>query len=476
MPHTEVSFDTSLPSPSHSPPPQQRSTGPRQDPSTPNTSEPTGAGGRELHARKLEALGRLSGCVAHDFNNLLTVILGATGSLLQTPPQGDPMEAIHEIHDSALRARQLTRQILAASRPSDAEPHRLDVSERLRDLLGLLGRLMGDRMQVHHEFHPDLPQVLMDPGHLDQVMINLAVNARDAMQSRGILEVRATPHSGPPDGASVPGVRIEVQDTGGGMDLETQRRIFEPFFTTKGGEGGTGLGLATVLRIVEKAGGHLGVDSEPGRGTTVTLWLPAAPSQESKAGGPGAGGQDDEPEPEHGSRSHSADSSPRSQGEEEATPSTSTAGISAKSRLEPSRGMSARSPGSSARILLVEDDPSVRRLVGRVLRSSGYQVREAAGMKEAVELATLGDASVDLIVADLMLPDGSGLELLDILRTRDPEGRPPRTVLMSGYTRDEVAAEVLSNPEVRFLAKPFQVEELTAVVQEALEMRPGHSA
>ncbi len=446
MPHTEVTRLSPPDSPHH-----LHSTARKEQDSGHHTSGPDdaagpdGAAGPELHARKLEALGRLSGCVAHDFNNLLTVILGATGSLLQTPPQGDPMEAIREIHDSALRARQLTRQILAASKPSTAEPQPLDVSERLRDLLGLLGRLLGDRMEVRHEFHPDLPRVVMDPGHLDQVVINLAVNARDAMEARGTLDVRATPHPGPPGSGTRAGVRIQVTDAGKGMDAQTQRRIFDPFFTTKEEEGGTGLGLATVLRIVRAAGGRLEVDSKPGRGTTVDVWLPAASTGKAA--------------PEGDDNVHSHRDADRPAPESTRQPSAPLGG-----------------KGSSARILLVEDDPAVRRLVGRALRRSGFQVQEAAGMEEAVSIATSAEAALDLLVVDLMLPDGSGMELLEILRTRDPNDRPPRTVLMSGYTRDEVAAEILSNPEVRFLAKPFQLDELSAVVRDALEMRPGHSA
>lgn len=450
MPHTEVTRLSPSDSPHH-----LHSTARNEQDSGHHTSDPDeaagpdGAAGPELHARKLEALGRLSGCVAHDFNNLLTVILGATGSLLQTPPQGDPMEAIREIHDSALRARQLTRQILAASRPSTAKPQPLDVSERLRDLLGLLGRLLGDRMEVRHEFHPDLPRVVMDPGHLDQVVINLAVNARDAMEARGTLDVRATPHPGPSGSDTRAGVRIQVTDTGNGMDRQTQRRIFDPFFTTKEEEGGTGLGLATVLRIVHAAGGRLEVDSEPDQGTTVEVWLPAASTGEVAP-----------------------------EGDENVQPHSDADRQAPKSAPDPTRQPSARlgGKGSAARILLVEDDPAVRRLVGRALRRSGFQVQEASGMEEAVSKATSAQPALDLLVVDLMLPDGSGMELLEILRARDPDNRPPRTVLMSGYTRDEVAAEILSNPEVRFLAKPFQLDELSAVVRDALEMRPGHSA
>ncbi len=386
----------------------------------------------EVHLRKLAALGRLSGSVAHDFNNLLTVILGATGSLLQTPPQGDPTEALREIHDSALRARQLTRQLLSVSSRATPHPRLLDASTQIRELIRLMDRLLGDRMELDCALASDLPLISMDPGKLDQVILNLAVNARDAMDGRGTLAIRTYVATHPTGDTADDreGIWIEVADTGQGMDMETRKRVFEPFFTTKARSGGTGLGLATVFGIVSEAGGHIHVESEPGAGTTFHIWLPA---RESEA----------------------QDSSP---------PSGLSTLLQTAGGNEPSAAQDC--PGRN--VLLVEDDPSVRRLVARVLRNGGQRVLEAGSVREALEKLE-EEGEIDLIITDLILPDASGLELANILdRERAHEEMVP-IILMSGYSQEEAGPLGDQEHRVTFLPKPFRVEELEGAVHRSLE-------
>lgn len=386
----------------------------------------------ELHLRKLAALGRLSGSVAHDFNNLLTVILGAAGALLQTPPQEDPTESIREIQDSALRARQLTRQILSISSRTPTHPKSLDVSAQIRELTRLMGRILGDRMELDCSLPPDLPSVSMDPGKLDQVILNLVVNARDAMGGRGTLTIRTsaeTLQSGD-DTAPHTGVRIEVADTGQGMDLETRSRIFEPFFTTKGSSGGTGLGLATVFGIVSEAGGHIQVESEPGVGTTFHLWLPARR------------------DPRHGT-------------------STSAPELPSRQGHRPANDITSPGDRSGRTVLVVEDEPSVRRLITRILRNGGQRVLEGGSVAEGLALVH-EEPGIDLIITDLVLPDASGLDLLATLESEGGQEEPPPVILMSGYSRDEAGPMGEDQHQLTFLPKPFSVHELERAVQTAL--------
>ncbi len=386
-----------------------------------------------LHLRRLETLGRLAGAVAHDFNNLLTVILGATGSLLDAPAHEDPMQAIREIHDSAIRARQLTRQLLDAARRDESDPRPLDPSKQIEGIVGLLKRLMADRVQIEHDLPRGLPQVVIDPGHLDQIMLNLGVNARDAMGERGTLKIQTSleaAESGQDE--EHPGwVVVRVRDSGQGMDSETRDRIFEPFFTTKGKGQGTGLGLATVFAIMEEAGGRIEVESEPGEGTTFLLWFPA---HRSNGGG----------------------------------------GTSSAIRNEPAATESSgvRLPLPQARVLVVEDDPAVRRIVVRALRRSGHVVSEAGAIADALRLHRSNTRPFDLLITDVILPDGSGVSLLSEMETDGRPGSIPPTILMSGYAKDEAGPLGPHADRVHFLPKPFLVDELNAAVIESITPEP----
>ena len=238
------------------------------------------------HAQKMEAVGRLAGGIAHDFNNLLTVINGYSELLLNRVDPPDPMHAaLSEIHDAGDHAAKLTRQLLAFSRRQSGRPRILNVNNAVKNMEGLLRRLLGDDVQLITRLDPDAGSVRIDPSHFDQVLMNLAVNARDAMPGGGALTVETSNVVAVPENGVAPGeyVVLTVTDTGVGMDAETQARIFEPFFTTKEMGKGTGLGLSTVYGIVTQIGGDIRVVSEPGRGSSFMLYLPRVESESDAA-------------------------------------------------------------------------------------------------------------------------------------------------------------------------------------------------
>ena len=378
-------------------------------------------------AQKMEAVGRLAGGVAHDFNNMLTVIQTAAGCLLGDLEAGDPRRTdAEDIEDAARRAARLTRQLLAFSRQQVLQPRVLDLNAVVTGLEPLVRRVVEESVVVLTRLASGLGTVKADPTQLDQIILNLVVNARDAMPEGGTLLIETAnvvlDDSYPRLCETVrpgPHVVLSVSDTGCGMDAGTQARIFEPFFTTKPAGQGTGLGLATVYGVVKQSGGHIWVYSEPGNGTTFKIYLPR------HAGA----------------------------GEVEAK-------VSARPAVHD------RSPCGGAAILLVEDDPAVRGSVRRVLERHRYLVREAADGSEAVAALAESDSHFDLVLADMVMPSMGGLELrrrLRVLRPRMP------VLLMSGYSEEAITR--LGHEDVGpLLEKPFTVEGMLAKVEEMLSL------
>ena len=373
-------------------------------------------------AQRLEAVGRRAGGVAHDFNDLLSVILAYAGFVSDELRESDPiLRDVEEIQAAAERAAALTRQLLAFSRRQVLEPEVLGLNLVVGELEGMLRRLLGEDIDISVRLAPELGGVRADPGQLEHVLMNLAVNARDAMLRGGTLTletatVELDEVSARERGEIEPGryVMLSVSDTGGGMDAATRERIFEPFFTTKEPGKGTGLGLATVHGIVRQSGGSVRVLSEPGRGTTFEVCLPRV----------------DEPVVVPLSRSSSV---PATGGET---------------------------------VLLVEDEDAVRRLTVRILGGAGYRVLAAANGGEALLLCERHGAEVDLLLTDVVMPLMSGPELRDRLASLAPG---LRTLFMSGYTDDAIGRHGALEPGARLLAKPFTAAELTRRVREALD-------
>jgi signal transduction histidine kinase/CheY-like chemotaxis protein len=361
-------------------------------------------------AQKMEAIGRLAGGVAHDFNNLLTVIAGYAELLEDPQPTGtDTVLAAREIGAAAERAAGLTRQLLALSRRQLAKPMTVDLNEVVRGLEPVLRRTLPESIQVEFVLDPALPPVQADPSQLDQVLLNLALNARDAMPSRGRLRIETRAD------ASGRSLHLLVSDTGVGMSEETRLRAFEPFFTTKPSGEGSGLGLSTTYGIVQQCGGSISLDSAPGCGTRVAIELPAASV--------------------------------------------------APTQRQPPPGATRHVAARSAAILLVEDDPSVRRLLTLMLQSSGYIVHTAASGDEALELAARPEVVVDLVLTDYVLPGLSGVELCVALRSRWPE---LRLLVMTGHAEIPPAGAAELPEGAELLGKPFTREQLSTLLARQL--------
>jgi NO-binding membrane sensor protein with MHYT domain/nitrogen-specific signal transduction histidine kinase/CheY-like chemotaxis protein len=377
---------------------------------------------RRREAQKLEAIGQLAGGIAHDFNNILTAITNYAAFVSAgLPPDAPEQSDLAGIREAADRAATLTRQLLAFGRRQLVEPAVLDLREVLEEAGRLLRRLIGEHIEVVVETAPPLSPVLADRAQLIQVVLNLAINARDAMPNGGRLTIEARDvqltnqyaraHLGVNSGGYV---ELAVTDTGHGMTPEVQARIFEPFFTTKPRGVGTGLGLSTVFGIVKQSGGHIYVYSEPGLGTTVKVYLPRAASAPAAAADP-------------------------------------------LRELRPK-------PGTET-ILVVEDDPSIRILAQRVLAKAGYTVLTAANPGEALARAA-ERGSVDLLMTDVMLPEMSGPELARLLAVERP-GLP--VLYMSGYTDTAVVYGGHLEAGAPFLAKPFGPETVLRKVREVLD-------
>ncbi|MGQ0815862.1 MAG: response regulator, partial [Gemmatimonadota bacterium] len=372
-------------------------------------------------AQKMEAIGNLAGGVAHDFNNLLTVIIGNVEMMTsEQPDQANP--ALCEIRDAANRAAALTRQLLAFSRRQVLQPRVVNINEILTGMQQMLARLLGEHIVVRIQLKQELRDVNADPGQIEQAVMNLAVNARDAMPSGGSLtfETRNVSAYDAPLASHDPIPAGEyaclvVCDTGVGMSNETMGRVFEPFFTTKDVGKGTGLGLATVYGIMKQSGGYASVTSEPGHGTTFRLYFPPATG--------------------------------------------SAASLHAGKE-------SSRSTAGSETILVVEDEPAVRGLVKRVLQDSGYRVLDSADAKDAFRKAHEHDGPIHLLLSDVVLPDLSGREVADRIAMIRPG---IRIAFMSGYTPDEVIHRGVFSDAINFLQKPFTPATLLEAVRSALE-------
>jgi PAS domain S-box-containing protein len=372
-----------------------------------------------LHAQKMEALGRLAGGIAHDFNNLMMAISGYTELVLQDPQLSNTSrEDVAQIRRAVFRAAELTQQILAYSRRQMLQPVPVSLNLLLGEASGMLRRLMPENIELRLALDPQLPDVLVDPGHMLQVVMNLAVNARDAMPDGGTLGIHTTTvdgHEGTTDGAAPPRVKLVVSDTGTGIDPKVLPLIFDPFFTTKPQGEGSGLGLSTVYGIVKQSGGQIDVQSEIGRGTTVTISLPAAP------------------------------------------PIT-----------VPELGVDAQgSAGSGGEVILVvEDDDQVRTVVSKGLPRLGYEVLVVRNAEEALALVDKHPGRIDLLLTDVVMPGLSGPQLADRLTARRPE---TRVVFMSGYPEAQDPSLGFALNGRSYLQKPFALAELAEKIRQSLD-------
>jgi PAS domain S-box-containing protein len=374
-----------------------------------------------LQSQKMEAVGRLAGGVAHDFNNLLTAITGHTGLLLDEAEEGTEQHAdLMEIRRAAERAASLTGQLLAFSRKQVLRPQVLDLNAVVRDTEAMLRRLIGEDIDMDIRCHARIPTVRADRGQVEQVLVNLVVNARDAMPTGGRLTIATDAVVITPENAQAhpygvqPGayVRVTVADTGTGMPAEVASRVFEPFFTTK--EVGTGLGLSTVYGIVKQSGGYVWVESEPGRGSTFRVYLP---------------------------RVYDAVETPAAAGEGPL-----------------------RAGGET--ILVVEDDHAVRALAVRILAGRGYRVLSAEDGMTALEQVAPGGDPVDLLLTDVVLPGISGPETARAVVRASPR---TEVLFMSGYTDQALAVHGVQELGDRLLSKPFSPEQLVRRVRGALD-------
>jgi CheY-like chemotaxis protein len=371
----------------------------------------------------MEAVGRLAGGVAHDFNNLLTVIAGYSTLTLNELRHDDPLRTnVEEIRAASDRAAALTRQLLAFSRRQILQPRELDLNAVIRNMERMLRRIIGEDIAFRSMLAPELGHIRADPGQIEQVVMNLVVNARDAMPQGGALTI-ATKHVDLGAGeagelmlrGAGPHVALILRDTGTGMDEATRARIFEPFFTTKEAGKGTGLGLSTVYGIVKQSGGGIRVDTEVGRGTTFTLYFLRLAAEID----------------DHAAR-------------------------------VPLRA----SPKGSETVLVAEDDAMVRSLIRRVLRAHGYETLEAADGATAVRLCERHPGPIHLLLTDVVMPELGGRELVERLAQLRPE---MRVLFMSGYTDDAIVQHGVPDSDIPFVQKPFTPDALARKVREVLD-------
>lgn len=381
-----------------------------------------------IQSQKLEAVGRLAGGISHDFNNLLTVILGYSDITLRQLGHEHPLRRnLEEIVRASERAAALTRQLLAFSRKQVMQPKVFGVNSVVIELEKMLRRMIGEDIELRVSLHPDLGNIKADPVQLEQVIMNLVVNARDAMPKGGKLTIETSnvylDHTYATEHVSVEAgnyVMLAISDTGCGMDKETRQRIFEPFFTTKAQGKGTGLGLSTVYGIVKQSGGNIWVYSEEDRGTTFKIYFPQVTEEAEEY--------------------------------RRATP-----------KIEAPRG--------SETILLVEDADWVRKLARQVLERAGYRVVEASGADEAIRIiqTSRNGASIDLVLTDVIMPGMSGNDMSKQLLSMRP-GLP--VLYMSGYTDDTIVQHGVLEPGINFIQKPFSPDALALKVREVLDAKP----
>ena len=396
-------------------------------------------------SQKMQAVGQLAGGVAHDFNNLLTAMIGFCDLLLTRHGPDDPSFAdLQQIRQNANRATNLVRQLLAFSRKQALEPVRLDITEALNDLASLIRRLIGEKVELVMDHGRHLVAVKGDKSQFDQIIINLCVNARDAMPGGGTITLRTenielTDPVQRSHDLMLPGryVLVDIADTGTGISKEHIERIFEPFFSTK--EAGTGLGLSTVYGIVHQSDGFIFVDSAPGEGTIFSIYLP---------------------EFEH----------PAAIAEEGAT--TLSSKLEPKLELRPEQEfkpdnetISDADLTGSAMVLLVEDEDAVRVFAKRALENKGYTVLEAANGEMALDILSSVDAKIDIIVSDVIMPGMDGHTLVGLVRQELPG---VKVILMSGYAEDMYRDEIGRDASLHFLGKPFTLKDLAAKVKEVL--------
>jgi PAS domain S-box-containing protein len=385
-------------------------------------------GRRELEsqlrqAQKMEAIGRLAGGAAHDFNNLLTVINGYTRLLLDRLPEGDPFRAdLEQVHQAGNRAMELTQRLLAFSRRQVLEPRVVDPGALVTGLERMLRRLIPENIALVLHLDPRAGKVLADPGQLEQALMNLVTNARDAMPRGGTLTIETAERQVDASLARAhPGLRpgrcvvLSVSDTGEGFDDKTRSRLFEPFFTTKPRGRGTGLGLASVYGIVKQSGGYISAEGELGRGATFRIYLPV----------------------------------------------TERAGSEVEARSSPDPV-----PCGSETVLVVEDDAAVRALVRQVLEGCGYTILPAGSVEEARRLSETHPGPIHLLLADVVMPQEGGPELAARLALRRPD---LRVLYISGYDDEAIARHGVLDSGAAFLKKPFTPESLAAKVRRVLD-------
>ena len=376
-----------------------------------------------LHAQKMEAVGRLAGGVAHDFNNMLTVIAGYNRMILDELSAMDPLRGYaEEILKAADRAGAITNQLLTFSRRQIAKPRVIQLNMVIAQTDKMMRRLIGEDIHLNLRLPADVGNIKADPGHVEQALVNLVVNARDAMPQGGALTIETAnvhldenyvrTHMGVSPGEFV---MMAVSDTGHGMDTETRRRIFEPFFTTKEKGRGTGLGLATVYGTVKQAGGDIWVYSEPGHGSTFKLYFPRV--------------------------------------------------MEPVSELTPGGDVGSTASNGQETILLVEDEDSVRELTLKMLQILGYRVLVAASGEEALKISRTHTSELSLLLTDVVMPGMSGRQLADAMILERPD---LRVLFLSGYTENTVVHHGVLDSGVDFLPKPFSREVLGKKLREIL--------
>ncbi|MFQ6029977.1 MAG: response regulator, partial [Dehalococcoidia bacterium] len=380
-----------------------------------------------IQSQKMESVGRLAGGIAHDFNNMLTAILGYTYAGMKDSSSGDQQHIyFEEIWKAAERASNLTQQLLAFSRRQIIETEVLDLNHMVLDVGKMLERLIGEHIELEILPDPKAGSVKAEPGQLEQVLVNLAVNARDAMPEGGCLLIETSTVTLDESFTDrhnevIPGkyVLLSVSDTGTGMSDEISSHIFEPFFTTKEVGKGTGLGLSTCYGIVKQSAGYLTVYSEPGRGTTFKVYLPRVTDDVSQPDPPA---------------------------------------------VEPDQ-----LPRGEETVLLAEDEPAVRELASMMLRRQGYKVLEAANGVEALELAEdRASDRIDLLLTDVVMPHMGGRELAEQMQAIHPE---TRVLYTSGYTDEAIVHQGIEGQGVQFIQKPFSSPDLARKVREVLDLR-----